>query len=294
MSSTAAPEAEYFVNKKAESDQQAEIKSNATQPGKRHKRASSVSTTIQDPGRYPPRGRRATVGVLNQPLSATVATTRVGTGAARLDELRGCLEAFFTGCLENGVEEFAVDNLFQLLVPASVTQPFEKPLAETILQSSHAFLDESYAQSTAKSPPQPTVAFHDIVRYLGDATKPKLGQWPVVVSQRGIKHVRKYISRDKETFARIEGVIRELAMGSFSTSNHAKLMDHDYGLPIFAADVGKSLRLLYHIDFGAPTNSTLESQFIRIFGVFSRAEIELSFWKAVSAQLGRRGPEYIQ
>ncbi|KAG8900066.1 hypothetical protein FRC00_014668, partial [Tulasnella sp. 408] len=82
-------------------------------------------------------------------------------------------------------------------------------------------------------------------------------------------------------------------MGSFSTSNHVTLVYHDDGIPIFAADVGKLLRLLYHIDFGAPTNSKVESQFIRIFGVFSHAEIDLRFWKAVSAQLGRRGSEYI-
>lgn len=106
------------------------------------------------------------------------------------------------------MEEFAVTNLFEHLVPTAAYPP-QKPLAETILESSsHLFLSEEYAQPTTKSPSQSTVAFHDIVRYLGDARKPKMGQWPVVVSQRGIKHVRKYISRDKETFARIEGVIR--------------------------------------------------------------------------------------
>ncbi|KIO30551.1 hypothetical protein M407DRAFT_20439 [Tulasnella calospora MUT 4182] len=291
MTSTDAPESDYFVNKKEESDQQVPIKPNTVQSGKRHKRASSVSATIQDPGRYPTKSRRASVGVFNQPPSPTVATNRFGTSTALLDELKGCLELYFAACIEDGVEEFAVTNLFELLVPTTAPQ---KLLAETILESSHPFLDEDYTQSTTKSPPQSTVAFHDIVKYLGDATKPKLGQWPVVVSQRGIKHVRKYISRDKETFARIEDAIRELAMGSFSTSNHVRLMDHDQGIPIFAADVGKSLRLLYHVDFGAPTNSTLESQFIRIFGVFSLGEIDLSFWKAVSAQLGRRGPEYIR
>ncbi|KAG9047262.1 hypothetical protein FS837_002665 [Tulasnella sp. UAMH 9824] len=292
MTSTNAPDSDYFVNKKAESDQQAPIKSSTTQSGKRNKRAFTVSATTQDSGRYPTKSRRASVGVVNQPPSSTVPTNRSGTGTALLDQLKGCLEAFFTACLEDGVEEFAVTNLFELLVPTAAYPP-QKPLAETILESSHPFLTEDFAQPATKSLSQSTIACHEIVRYLGDATKPKLGQWPVVVSQRGIKHVRKYISRDKETFAKIEGAIRELAMGSFSTSNHTKLMDHDHGITIFAADVGKSLRLLYHIDFGAPTHSSLESQFIRIFGVFSRVEIDLSFWKAVSAQLGRRGPEYI-
>lgn len=49
-------------------------------------------------------------------------------------------------------------------------------------------------------------------------------------------------------------------MGAFSTSNHTKLLEIDHGVPIYAADVGKTLRLVYHIDFGAPTHSTLESQ----------------------------------
>ncbi|KAG8902977.1 hypothetical protein FRC01_009395, partial [Tulasnella sp. 417] len=52
----------------------------------------------------------------------------------------------------------------------------------------------------------------------------------------------------------------QLAMGSFSPSNHVKLSEHDHGIPIYVADIGSDLRLLYHIDFGIPTNSERESQ----------------------------------
>ncbi|KAG8939076.1 hypothetical protein FRC04_007029 [Tulasnella sp. 424] len=286
---------EYFVNKNAEPEpvEQFPMKPSKTlQLGKRHQRASSVSSTIQDAGRYLTKSRRASTGVLKPPPSPTVATNRSGAGPALPEQLRECLEAYFAACLEDGVEDYADTNLFQLLVPPAITLRPQEPLNETTLESSLPLPGGGDLARLSSS--QSTVPLHAIIRYLGDATKPKLGEWPVVVSQRGIKHVRKYVSRDKETFSRIENTIRQLAMGMFSSSNHAKLMDHHHGVPIYAAELGRSLRLLYHIDFGAPTNSKLESQFIRIFGVFSTAEIDLNFWMAVSAQLGRRGPDYIR
>ncbi|KAG8900067.1 hypothetical protein FRC00_014669 [Tulasnella sp. 408] len=94
LTSAKDPESEHFVNKKVESDQQPPIKSSTVQSGKRHKRASSVSATTQIPERYTTKSRRASVGVLNQPPSPTVATNRSGTSTALLDQLRGYLEVF--------------------------------------------------------------------------------------------------------------------------------------------------------------------------------------------------------
>ncbi|KIO30552.1 hypothetical protein M407DRAFT_20440 [Tulasnella calospora MUT 4182] len=294
LSSTNVTEPEYFTVKKEKPGEQDLAKpSNAPQPGKRHKRASSISLTIQDPGRYHIKNRRASIGVVKQPPSPTV-PMRLGSGLALLEQLRDCLEAYFTACLTEEVEEIALNKLFEILLPPVITFHAQESLEETSREPRSPPASGNPTPSKLKSFWQPNISRDDIIRYLGDATKPKLGEWPVAVSQRGIKHVRKYFAHDNETFERIENTIRQLAMGFFSPSNHAKLLDQDHGIPIYAADVGRTLRLLYHIDFGAPTDSTLESQFIRVFGVFASSEIDITFWKAVSAQLGRRGSEYIR
>ncbi|KAG8900068.1 hypothetical protein FRC00_014670 [Tulasnella sp. 408] len=200
----------------------------------------------------------------------------------------------FITCAEQEIEEIAVNKLFEILLPPDVTFHAQESLDETSREPCSPPASGNLVPLKFKSFSQPNVTRDDIIRYLGDATKPRLGAWPVAVSQRGIKHVRKYLARDKETFGRIENTIRQLAMGFFSPSNHSKLLEQDHGIPVYAADVGRDLRLLYHIDFGAPADTAVESQFIRIFGIFATSEIDITFWKAVSAQLGRRGFEYIR
>ncbi|KAG8896642.1 hypothetical protein FRC01_011694, partial [Tulasnella sp. 417] len=86
----------------------------------------------------------------------------------------------------------------------------------------------------------------------------------------------------------------QLSVGFFSTPNHTKLLVKDQGIPIYTAELGGDLCLIYHIDFGAPTGTSQESQFIRIFGVFSVPTLDTKFWRAVAGQLARRGPEYIE
>ncbi|KAG8957154.1 hypothetical protein FRC05_010279, partial [Tulasnella sp. 425] len=193
-------------------------------------------------------------------------------------------------CLEEGVQEIAIAELFRVLNPPPPvqTRPVQRPgPSATVVESPTA---------KSKSLPENSLAPHEIARYLGETTKSTLGDWPVVVSQRGIKHLRQYIARDKNTFVRIEKMIRQLSMGGFTESSYKRLLEEDYGVPIYTADLGGNLRLVYHIDFGAPTGASYESQFIRIFGVYSGSEIDVKvdFWKAVGAHLGRRGDEYIR
>lgn len=127
--------------------------------------------------------------------------------------------------------------------------------------------------------PYASIGSSDIARYLQDAASSKFGEWPVVVSQRGIKHLRQYVETDRDVFLRIEKKIkyvillletcmrplpsflhRQLSVGFFSVPNHKKLLDKDQGIPIYTADLGGDLCLIYHVDFGAPTGTSNESQ----------------------------------
>lgn len=53
---------------------------------------------------------------------------------------------------------------------------------------------------------------------------------------------------------------RQLSVGFFSLPNHTKLLEQDFGIPIYTAELEGDLRLIYHIDFGAPTGTSDESQ----------------------------------
>ncbi|KIO30565.1 hypothetical protein M407DRAFT_20453 [Tulasnella calospora MUT 4182] len=77
-------------------------------------------------------------------------------------------------------------------------------------------------------------------------------------------------------------------------SRPSEFLKKDFRIPIYTADIGDGLRLIYHIDFGAPTVTGDESQFIRVFGVYHESEVDVKFWESVAAQLARRGQEYIE
>ncbi|KAG9016354.1 hypothetical protein FRB90_003159 [Tulasnella sp. 427] len=232
------------------------------------------------------------------PLSPTTPINPSATAptASLSEQLKECIEAYFVACLEDGVQEFAVQNLLAILNPPPPV--FPSPPVRRLTISDHTVASEARVIESShrktKSLTANTLAQHDIARYLGETTKSTLGDWPIIVSQRGIKHFRQYIAREKQTFTRIEKVIRQLSMGGFSESNRTNLLDQDYGVPIYTADLGGNLRLVYQIDFGAPTGASSESQFIRIFGVYQALEIDVTFWQAVAVHLGGRGKEYVR
>jgi len=123
------------------------------------------------------------------------------------------------------------------------------------------------------------------------------GQWPVLISTRGEKHLRKAHRRDGKICQIFAKKIRELSNGHFSRDNQKPLTDLTGAVPIFEAKMTGDTRLVYHIDI-IPDLSTLgtETQAIRILGIHSHAEIHSlrSFWTIVSKQLSNNGREYVQ
>ncbi|KAG9016355.1 hypothetical protein FRB90_003160 [Tulasnella sp. 427] len=240
-----------------------------------------------------------------QPPSPTIPLTPRALSLP--EQLRGCLEVgallpdliFFTACVEESIEDHASNSLILSLTSQVASKP--EPLSPIELKQMMASAPvaenpaiESFVHSSLKPQPYLNLEPTDIARYLENAASSNFGDWPVVVSQRGIKHLRQYIANDKEVFRQIENKLKQLSVGFFSLPNHTKLLQKDFGISIYTADLGGDLYLVYHIDFGAPTGTSEESQFIRIFGVFSTSNIDASFWKSVAAHLARRGPDYIQ
>lgn len=189
---------------------------------------------------------------------------------------------FLSASLESAIAEFAVDSFLKHVgpkypssvpgspvktrQPTSPTSPSISTSASLLSQKLH-FVPPKYNLLSSS----------DIARYLEDATASKLGDWPVVVSQRGIKHLRQHIQDDMTIFQEIEKKIkyaiitqcytaadspscRQLSVGYFPEANQTKLLGRDFGIPIYVAHLKSGLRLIYHIDFGAPTGTSEESQ----------------------------------
>ncbi|KAG8931121.1 hypothetical protein FRC00_000876, partial [Tulasnella sp. 408] len=321
LASPDTSESDYFIAKKEKPvDPVTPKPPKPLKPSKRKTRFVPLELFTKDTPQTKSRRKATAQALPEKPSSPTVTTNRPAAVPSLSEQLKDCLEAYFTACLEDGVHEIAFQNLFKTLNPPILAAPNAPSARGTQLTEPPPSAPEAPAtelpKSKAKSLAENALAPHDIARYLGETTKTTLGDWPVVVSQRGIKHLRYYATRDKITFGRIEKMIRQLSLGCFTESNHAKLLDQDRGVPIYTADLGGILRLIYQIDFGAPTGANFESQcssepitvtcrlrkqmsflhllVIRIFGVYQAPEIDVNFWKAVGAHLGGRGDEYIR
>lgn len=126
-------------------------------------------------------------------------------------------QTYFTACSEESIGEFAATNLLAALTPkaGSLSQPaspvaFKQSAPPSPVTQKPAM--ESPTRSKFKPRPYLTLEPNDIARYLEDAASSKFGDWPVVVSQRGIKHLRQYIVSDKGVFARIENKIKYVVL----------------------------------------------------------------------------------
>ncbi|KAG8948841.1 hypothetical protein FRC04_009306 [Tulasnella sp. 424] len=292
-------ESEYFVAKKEKPIVPVLPKlPNPSKPSKRKTRFVPLDLFKEDPPQTKNRRKSAARSLPQQPPPPTVITKLSAPAPSLSEQLRDCLEiivpkTYFIACIEDGLQEIAIHDLFTILNPPIPIIPTPSVRQRKFTEPRPSARETTIIESPKSKLPENALAPHDIARYLGETTKQTLGDWPVVVSQRGIKHLRQYIIRDKSTFSRIEKMIRQLSVGCFTESNHTKLLDQDHGVPIYTADLGGNLRLIYNIDFGAPTGASFESQFIRIFGVYAALEVDVEFWRAVSAHLGGRGDEYI-
>lgn len=128
---------------------------------------------------------------------------------------RSSPQNFSSACLEEEIEEFALKTLFGALTQdtdPSLLSPLEEKSARLV--SAPPQIDDAPTGTVTKSTtihtPLHSLSLRpdDIAQYLNIATQPKFGDWPVVVSQRGIKHLRDYVTSKKDIFLMIEKKIK--------------------------------------------------------------------------------------
>ncbi|KAG8921859.1 hypothetical protein FRC00_008136 [Tulasnella sp. 408] len=147
---------------------------------------------------------------IKSPTSPITPMTPAPKKASLLEGLRECLEIFFGACTEEAIEDWAVNNLMNVLKAKDAqSQPsspvFSIPPSSPVIEKA---LAESPINSRFTQMPYGLLGPSDIARYLQDAASSKFGEWPVVVSQRGIKYLRQYMGTNKDIFLRIEKKIK--------------------------------------------------------------------------------------
>ncbi|KAG8942983.1 hypothetical protein FRC04_003269 [Tulasnella sp. 424] len=204
-------------------------------------------------------------------------------------------ENFFEHCTEGAIEQFALNNLLNImsrnLQPPSPLEPKQREPSSPIAEKSPT---DGRARSNSLQSEYLPLGFDEIAKQLESTASFKSGDWQVVVSQRAIKHIKQAASDKSDLSLLIEKKIKQLSVGYFPAPNQTNLLSRDFGVPIYTADVNEELRLIYHIDVGAPTSSGQETQFIRIFDMQPKSKIITAFWRSVATQLARRGSDYIK
>ncbi|KAF5345183.1 hypothetical protein D9758_009704 [Tetrapyrgos nigripes] len=117
------------------------------------------------------------------------------------------------------------------------------------------------------------------------------GDWIIFVNQNAHNELRIKHKKDKDTFDIVVKKIRELSQGHFSPDNQKRLKGVGTEVPIFEAKMTSDLRLIYQVDVVAGGDER-EQQAIKIFGIYTHAQMDDRLWTSIGRHLGRRGREY--
>ncbi|EIN13221.1 hypothetical protein PUNSTDRAFT_128910 [Punctularia strigosozonata HHB-11173 SS5] len=115
------------------------------------------------------------------------------------------------------------------------------------------------------------------------------GDWWILISGRTEKMLRETTKKDPTTFAIIVNKIKDLSHGHFSRDNQRPLTAHTTDVPIYAAWVTGDLRLVYHIGCIPDIGTERERQVIKVFGIYTHAQLDQRFWSAVGTYLAEKG-----
>ncbi|EPQ61193.1 hypothetical protein GLOTRDRAFT_135727 [Gloeophyllum trabeum ATCC 11539] len=119
-----------------------------------------------------------------------------------------------------------------------------------------------------------------------------LGDWHILISTRANADIREARRKDSKTFRIIIKKIKELSNGHFSGDNQKRLTGPNLQVPIYEAKMSRDLRLVYQIDCIPEFDSDVERQVIKVFGVYTHAQMDDRLWDYVGHQLSSRGREY--
>ncbi|TFK51884.1 hypothetical protein OE88DRAFT_1483274 [Heliocybe sulcata] len=158
-------------------------------------------------------------------------------------------------------------------------------------QSARDNADEAVNTSDESSTPSAYPIIQPMRAALYFESAKGLGDWHILVSSRADRDLRGARRKDAKTFRIIMKKIHELSRGHFSDDNQKRLTGTNLEIPIYEAKMTRDSRLV--IDCIPEFDSDIERQVIKLFGVYTHADIKKnSFWEAVGHQLAGKGREY--
>ncbi|KAI0286423.1 hypothetical protein BC826DRAFT_1108859 [Russula brevipes] len=118
------------------------------------------------------------------------------------------------------------------------------------------------------------------------------GQWRIFVSGRADRNLRETRKKDGNLFRITLKKIKELSNGHFSDDNQKRLTGQNIPVPIYEAKMTRDSRLVYQVDCVQDFDCHVESQVIRVFGIYTHAQLDKRLWDSMGCQLSRKGKEY--
>ncbi|KAK7034640.1 hypothetical protein VNI00_012282 [Paramarasmius palmivorus] len=118
------------------------------------------------------------------------------------------------------------------------------------------------------------------------------GDWKVYISSRANRDLRDARNRNPDLFRIIVKKIKELSKGHFSDDNQKRLNHSNVEIPIFEAKMTRDSRLVYQVDV-VPEEGR-ETQTLKIYGIYTHAQLDKRLWSSLGNQLARKGKEYLE
>lgn len=118
------------------------------------------------------------------------------------------------------------------------------------------------------------------------------GEWRILISTRADRDLRESRRKDAHFFKIVIKKIKELSNGHFSADNQKRLNGINTEIPIYEAKMTRDSRLVYQVDCIPEYDTDVERQVIKIFGVYTHAQLDKRLWDSMGHQLGRKGKQY--
>ncbi|KAH9971205.1 hypothetical protein BGW80DRAFT_1322645 [Lactifluus volemus] len=115
------------------------------------------------------------------------------------------------------------------------------------------------------------------------------GQWRILISGRADRNLRETRKKDASLFRITLKKIKELSNGHFSDDNQKRLNGTSIPVPIYEAKMTRDSRLVYQVDCVQDFDSRVS---IRVFGIYTHAQMDKRLWDSMGYQLSRKGKEY--
>ncbi|CDO74781.1 hypothetical protein BN946_scf185001.g29 [Trametes cinnabarina] len=180
--------------------------------------------------------------------------------------------------LEDYLKMFRLPHLAPLIRNTYIPRPASTTEAQVATTTSTETDVLAEAENDEAPPAYPSVQPMRAALYFDSADG--FGQWRILISTRADRNLRQARNKNPDLFEIIIKKIKELSRGQFSEDNQKRLSGLNVEIPIYEAKMTGDTRLVYQVDL------------LRIFGIYTHAQLDRRFWDCMSRQLERKGAEY--